>query len=160
MKDKRLWYILLVVSALVLSALACGGSNTGQVVATSMPQATSIPPTQAIYKAGDVIQFKDHTITLNNTIFRGGILQANFTIVNMGSADLNISSILSFSAKDNEGTKLEQELFNCGSALGGKVLPGDKLKGDICWKATILPVKIYYEPELFGTGATVWEIKQ
>jgi hypothetical protein len=160
MKDKRLWYILLVVSALVLAALACGGSNTGQAVGTSVLKATAVPPTQAIYKAGDVIQFKDHTITLNSTTLQGGILQANFTIINTGSADLNVSSIMSFSAKDSEGTKLEEDIFNCGSALGGKVLPGDKLKGDICWKATTLPVKIYYEPELFGTGATVWEVKQ
>jgi hypothetical protein len=67
--------------------------------------------------------------------------------------------MLSFTAKDSEGTKLEQEIFDCGSGLDGKVLPGDKLKGNICWSgATTNTVKIYYEAELFSSGAVVWEV--
>jgi len=159
MKSKKVLYPLLAAAALTLAALACGGgSNTGQAVGTSAPQATQPAPTQAIFKQGDVIQFKDHTITLNSATLQGGLLQASFTIVNTGSSDLNVSSMVSFYAKDNDGTKLDQDLFNCGSGLDGKVIAGDKLKGNICWKATNLPIKIYYEPELFGTGATVWEI--
>jgi hypothetical protein len=65
---------------------------------------------------------------------------------------------MSFTAKDSGGTKLDQDIFNCGSSVDGKVLPSDKVTGDICWTATTLPIKIYYEPDLFGTGATVWEI--
>jgi hypothetical protein len=98
---------------------------------------------------------------LNSAQNQGGILKANFTIVNKGSSDLNVSSLLSFDSKDNDGTKLESAMFDCGSSsLDGKILAGDKLKGDICWKSTSLaPFKIYYTAKLFGSGAVVWEVK-
>jgi hypothetical protein len=54
---------------------------------------------------------------------------------------------------------LEQAIFNCNPGLDGKVLPGDLLRGNICWTgATSDMIKIYYEASLFGEGAVVWEI--
>jgi hypothetical protein len=95
---------------------------------------------------------------LNSAEFQGDILQANFTVENNGS-DLNVSSLLSFSAKDNEGSKLDQSISSCSPGPDGKILPGDKLKGNICWsRATKTPINIYYEAELFSSGAVVWEI--
>jgi hypothetical protein len=117
-----------------------------------------------VYSIGDVIQVQDHTIVLNSAEFQGDVLKANFTIVNNGSEELNVSSMLSFYAKDSEGTRLEQAIFDCGSSLDGKVLPGDRLRGDICWssanKDTLDTVRIYYEAELFGSGAVVWEVSK
>ncbi len=162
MKRNLTLYAFIAIAVLGLSSLACGSSssNEGTLIGTQAPVATSAPPQVKIYNVGDVIQAKDHTIVLNSAEITGDKLKANFTIENKGSSDLGVSSMLSFSAKDSEGTKLEPDIFDCGSSLDGKILPGDKLKGDICWEgATNKPIKIYYESSLLGQGAIVWEIK-
>ena len=161
MKTNKTLFPLLAIAALIIATLACGSDNTGQKVGESGTLPTSTPPKTEVYKRGDVIQVGEHTIVLNNAEFQGNELKANFTIENQGADDLSVSSLLSFEAKDIEGVKLEQEIFDCGSSLDGKVLPGDKLKGDICWSgATTDVVKIYYTAELFGSGAVVWEVNK
>jgi hypothetical protein len=158
MKSKLL-YPLIAFVILVALTLACGESNTGEKVGEQGESPTSPPPTVAVYTVGDVIKVGDHTIVLNSAEFEGNMLKANFTIENKGAEEINVSSMLSFYAKDSEGTKLEQEIFDCGTSFDGKVLPGDKLKGDICWSgAATDSIKIYYEAELFGSGAVVWEV--
>lgn len=164
--------IVLAISTLVIGILACGSSSNAPVsVSTSAPQPVEPadpepepPPAPALqtYDVGDLIQLNDQTIVLKGfEITPDGWLKANFTIENTSAASLNVSSILSFSSKDNEGSKLEIEIFGCGSSsLDGEILPTDKLKGDICWKTTgYPPYKIYYEANLFGTGAVVWQIQ-
>jgi len=163
MKNKTLIYPLIALAAIFLVTLACGSSSSGVKVGESTTNpSTSGPPTVELNKIGDIMQVGDQTIVLNTAEFQGNTLHANFTIENKGSTDLNISSLISFEAKDSEGTKLEQEIFDCGtSSLSGKVLPGDKLKGDICWSgATTDTVKIYYSAELFSSGAVVWEVNK
>jgi hypothetical protein len=153
---------LLILSAalLLIASLACGSSNSGTQVGTSQ-QPTIAPPQMQVYRPGDIVQVRDHTIVLNTATITGGVLKANFTIENKGKADLAVSSMLSFSAKDGDSAKLEQQIFDCGpSTLDGKVLPGDKLRGDICWKTTADSARIYYEASLFGSGAVVWEVKK
>lgn len=180
---KYFWALPLL--ALIMSILACGTSNTGQKVATvastppvksgelsenptSLPEpttpakeATEPPaPANVVYTVGDVVEVGDHRITLLGVTYKGNSLNANFLIENTGTEDLNVSSIMSFSAKDTEGTKLEQEIMDCsGGGLDGKVLPGDKLKGNICWTLpTATTFKLYYEASLFGSGAVVWSL--
>jgi len=154
---------IVAIFVLILAQLACGSDSTGKKVGESSKgtSVTSTPVKLEVFKVGDLIEVGEHTIVLNSATFKGGVLQANFTIENKGSKDLNVSSLLSFEAKDNEGTKLEQGIFDCGAGLDGKVLPGDKLKGNICWKgATTDIIKIYYEAELFSAGAVVWEVRK
>lgn len=162
MKAKAI-YLLLPFALAVLVGAACASSNTGQKVgerSSSDGQAATAAPKLTIYRVADVIQVQDHTIVLNSASMQGGLLTANFTIENTGNKELAISSLLSFSAKDSEGNKLEQALLDCPSgSLDGKVLPGDKLRGNICWKAPASgKVRIYYEAKLFGSGAVVWEV--
>lgn len=160
MKNTRV-VLLCAFVALVISVLACGGDNTGEKVDEVDAGPTSAPPTLQTYGVGDVIQVGDHTIVLNSAGISGDTLKANFTIENKGAEDITVSSMLSFEAKDSEGTKLDQEIFDCGSALDGSVLAGDKLKGDICWSGATTPsCRIYYKAELFGSGAVVWEVEQ
>lgn len=151
--------LFLVLLALVTAAIACGSSNTGEVVGQST-SATDVPPTAQRYAVGDVIRVQDHTITLNSAEVVGSTLKANFTIENTSTAEINISSLLSFSARDSQGTQLQQEIFDCGtSSLDGSVLATDKLRGDICWATTAYaPFKLYYEASFLGTGAIVWEL--
>ena len=164
--------LLCVVILLILASLACGSSNEGEVV--SSPPDTSdegqddspsdeMPDEQGvsfdIFNIGDVVEVKDHYIRLNSVDYQGNVLVANFLVENFGNTDLSVSSFLSFSAKREDGTVLEQEIFDCGfSGLDGSILPGDKLRGDICWvgASSDAGIKIYYEANLFGSGAVVW----
>jgi len=160
------------IAFFVLFALAClcssqSPSATPQKVGdnTTVPNAASTAPAIQVYKIGDVIQVGASTVALNSaSIDASNILHANFTIENKGSKELNVSSILLFEAKGNDGTKLEQEIIDCESgSLDGTVLPGDKLKGNICWHGvTSDSVKIYYQANLFSSSqnTVVWEVKK
>jgi len=158
MKNKSI-FIGLAVSALFIATLACGSSNAGVQVGTSSP-ATSAPVQIQIYRAGEVIQINTQTIVMNSAQINGGELQANFTVENKGTKDITVSSMLSFEAKGSDGTKLDQDIVNCPSGgLDGTIIAGDKLRGNLCWSGvTTNTVRIYYTPELFGSGATVWEV--
>ncbi|MGQ9682035.1 MAG: DUF4352 domain-containing protein [Anaerolineae bacterium] len=159
----RVGFIFLPIAAALLLGLACSSSNSGRKV-SEQPQpaaSTATVARPAVFAAGEVVQVQEHTIVLNRAAVRNGLLMAEFTIENRGNEDVSLSSMLSFQARDADGSKLEQEVFDCGSSsLDGKVLPGDKLKGSICWKATGAgPYRIYYEAALFGSGAVVWEVQ-
>ena len=114
-----------------------------------------------VFKAGDVVKIQDQTIILNRVEFQGNVLKANFTIENQGSSDLEVSSMLSFYSRKRDGSSLEDEFFDCGTSFDGSVIPGDKLTGDICWSGANADdgIRIYYEAELFSSGAVVWLIQ-
>jgi len=178
MKHKNLYLIALAIAVLLLVSLACGSSNEGTLLTPTVqeaeqaeaPAADEVEPEEIeqeeepkpafeVFKVGDLIEVNEQTIRLNGIEYQGTILVANFTIENHGSSDLNVSSMLSFTAKTGDGTLLDQEYFDCGtSGLDGSVLPGDKLRGDVCWLGATLDdeIKIYYETDLFGQGAVVW----
>jgi len=148
--------VLIVVSVLILAALACGSSDTG-IKIDEIDTATRTPVEVETYDVGDVIEIKGRTIVLNSAKLSGKILQANFTIENKGDSEFTISTMASFNARDSEGTKLSEDIFDCGPSLGGTILAGDKSKGNVCYEITgNAPYKIYYEATLFGSGAVVW----
>ena len=116
--------------AIILVTLACGTSNTGEKVG-EVSSPTTAPAKVEVYKVGDVIKVDDYTITLDSAEVQGSKLIANFTIDNTsGAKEQVISSIISFSAKDTDGNKLDYTLCDA-SQLDGKVLAGDKLKGSL-----------------------------
>ena len=151
--------VLSAALAMVLVTLACGTSNTGEKVGENSSP-TSAPAKVEVYKAGDVINVDDYTITLDSAQVQGSKLLTSFTVDNTsGAKEQVISSIMSFSAKDTDGNKLDFS-FCDASQLDGTVLAGDKLKGNLCWDGVRADstVKIYYEASLFGSGAIVWEV--
>jgi hypothetical protein len=152
--------IAIAILMLVLAILACGGETTGTAVSTNTPPPEAQEPvTPDRYGVGDVIQVENHTISLNSVEWVGNMLKVNFTIENKGSDEITISSFLLFSARNFEGEKLDQEIFDCSPGLDGSVLAGDRLRGNICYKgADATPIRIYYEATLFGRGAIVWEV--
>jgi hypothetical protein len=177
--NKNIFHIVLAIGVLFLATLACGGSNEGTIITppsqeieqeapsaegpNAEPAQEEQKPAFEVYDVGDLVEVKEHTIRLNSVEYQGSVLVANFTIENHGSSDLPMSSIMSFSAKKEDGTLLEQEYFDCGtSGLDGSVLPGDKLRGDICWAGAgpDAGIKVYYEASLFGQGAIVWNAIQ
>ncbi|MDX9956514.1 MAG: DUF4352 domain-containing protein [Anaerolineae bacterium] len=181
---KRNGITLIIITLSLLVVLACGSSNEGTKVTPAPVEATEEAPatlgdketptvqapepsetevpaaTPEVFGVGDLIEVKDHTIRLNSIEYQGDILVANFSVKNNGTSDISISSLLSFSAKKEDGTKLEQEIFDCGeSGLDGTVLPSDNLRGGICWSGASPEdgIRIYYQADLFGDGAVVWE---
>lgn len=165
--------IFVVLLVILLTTLACGSSNKGTLVTTAPTEAgkqaeptkesikePTKEPTKDVYAVGELIKVSDHTIRLNSLKYQSSKIIANFTIENLGTSDLNVSSMVSFSAKKEDGTKLDQDIFDCGtSSLDGTVLSGDKLRGDICWSGATPAdgAKIYYSSSLFGQGAVVWK---
>lgn len=156
--------LLVAMTALIISALACAesdGGNSGEVVGSATQAPMGAPAQSQIHTVGEIIQVQDHTIVLNSYEYQGDLLKANFTIQNNGSEEITVSSLLSFSARDSQGTRLELEIFDCGDSLDGSVLPGDLLRGDICWSgASTETAKIYYEASLLSSGAVVWEVSK
>jgi hypothetical protein len=131
----------------------------------NLPAAVEQPTSQPVelpntYAAGDIVKINDSSIVLNTAEIKNNLLKANFTITNGGSENVNISSLISFDAKAPDGTVLEQEYFDCGTALDGTIIPGDKLKGDICWKTKgSTPINVYFIDDFWSSGATVWSVK-
>ena len=160
MKHRNQFFILLAILALVLASLACGGDNTGEKVGEAGEEPASAPPKVETYNVGDIVKTSDQTIVLNNYEFQGNRIIANFTIENLGTDDATISTMLDFTARDQDGSDLELDIFDCSPDLGGTLLPGDKMKGNVCFEDTqnVTKVRIYYEAELFGSGAVVWEV--
>ena len=153
--------LIIGIAVLIIVSLACGGSDTGEKVGESGETSVPDSPKVEVYKVGDIIQAKDHTIILNSATLQGSALRANFSIENLGAEEIVVSSIMSFDAKDSDGVVLEMDWFDCGTQLDGTVLPGDKLKGDICWSgATTTIAKIYYKTSLLSSGAVVWEVTE
>lgn len=155
--NRKYTYPLLTICFLILAALACGQPTTGQKVEQSASTAAT-PTTVPAFSVGDVIQVSDHTITLNEKAFTGNVLQVNFTVENISDGEIIVSSLLGFEARGSDGTKLETA-WDCGPSLDGSVLPGDKLRGNLCWYAPSGDaVKLYYKPRLFSSGAIVWVV--
>lgn len=151
--------LFLVVLVLSLAALACGGNQSGTKLDSKSTSPTNTPGV-TVYAVGDVIEVQDQTIVLNEyAIDDSGRLRANFTIENKGSKELNVAGVINFTAKNDDGEKLDIDIMDCDPSLGGTILSGDKLKGNLCWKGmTTDKGKIYYEASMFGAGAVVWEV--
>ncbi len=156
-------FVFLVVLVIVIIALTSGGSDSDGkptiATTTAQPGMITLPTQAGFYKVGDVITLKDHTITMNSATTTSGVLDVNFTIENTSSEDMAPSSFFNFSAKNNEGEKLSEEIFDCGASIGGTLIPGDKTKGSICYDITgSAPYKIYYSPGLLSSDTYVWEV--
>lgn len=183
-KRAQFWFIFPILVFLAVS-LACGSSaNTGEKVgevdsaATSNPEESTTGTTEVeqpakedeptkepvqlkeVYHVGDVIELSDHLIAMYGADYQGDLLRTRFIIANSGTEEMTVSSMLSFSAKNPDGTLLDTEIFDCGNSLGGTVPAGDKLKGELCWKGAQPGAKVYYEANLFDSGAVVWEIPE
>ena len=102
------------------------------------------------FLAGGVVALVESRVSRNKVV-------ATFVIRNTGDDDPNVSSILSFEAKDGEGTKGEYS-FSLDGPIDGKLLPGDSLRGNVEWNFAAPPtgVKVYFKPDLIGGDTIVW----
>jgi len=162
MNNKRV-RITAIVIVLSIAVLACGTTSTsgGEVVSTAGGDTQAAPSEATTHNIGDVIQTSDQTVILNSADIVGGNLVANFTVENRGSSSIDIGPVINFEARDAEGTKLELEIFDCPAGnMQSRILAGDKLKGNICWKGlTTNTARIYYTPVIFSSTIIVWDVK-
>jgi len=124
-------------------------ASSGQ---TSDPQKT--------YQVGDEIRFGQGIIHLNSLSFSDGRMRANFTLQNNSSQPLDIDPQDAFAAFDGEGTELDLTVLECGrSQLFGRILAGDRLRGNLCWKElnTQQDIEISFQGEFMEDRTYRWE---
>ena len=160
---KKCFWIAALLS-LVLAMLACsseGSLNAGQKIGDASHPAPTITNTQQeSFKLGDIIQFSRGRITLNSFVFNNGEVQINFTWENTTKNDFTVSSLIDFSAKDQNGNSLDQDIAKCPSLLDGKLLSGHILRGNICFRLkTDGPITLYFKNNLFEPGSIAWNLK-
>lgn len=124
----------------------------------SIPEIDNLSLTVETQGIGTEVALNGETIILNSAAINNGLLTANFTVKNTGSEEINVSSMVSFSARAADGTKLEQEIFDCGTGPDGSVQPADLIRGDICWKNASSGTKIYYQSGFMSSQYVIWII--
>jgi len=132
------------------------GDSQPPVVVTA-----TVPPTKetVLHSVGEEIPLTGGSIVLNSADFNNDLLKLNYTIKNTGTENIVISTASNFSARKPDGTVVEQILTGCGTGLDSTVLPGDILKGDLCYKGPFDgAVKIYYASSLVGTTTVIWKV--
>jgi hypothetical protein len=158
--SKRKWYPIIAFGLLALAILMCNGEEeaekVGEVGETSETQAEATAP--SFFKVGDIVEKGGQRVTLNGCSISGDLLVCDFTIEAIGDESVNVSTLF-FSARDDDGFDLDSEIFDCEKQIGGEIAPGDKMRGNICFKGGSLPAKVYYEAGLF-TDAIVFEITE
>lgn len=99
----------------------------------------------------NTINTGDSLMTLVDTNYSGTTLVVTLLFENISNQNITISEF-DFEAKDGNYEKLNIDWFDCpGSSLSGTLVPGDKLKGNICFEnAKTTPIKISYQPNLFS----------
>lgn len=113
------------------------------------------------YKVGDAVSNRDVVAKLTSVKVDGQSLTASFVLYNGSQKDVSISSLLSFDAKDGEGTKGKIKMAD-GPSLDGKLVPSDTLKGNLAWEFATPPangVKVYYTDTLFGGDTISWAVE-
>lgn len=168
MKYSPITRIIYITIVLIISALACssGTSDSGSLVESAPEQAngnSEASPTESgptFFVVGDLVEVKDQLIALTSVELIGTTLIATFKVKNTGSEELTLSTFLSFSAKNDQSELLEEDIFDCGPSLGGTIVSGDVVTGQICWNGGSFPARIYYDPSLFGSGTVVWDVPQ
>lgn len=133
---------------------------TAEPIVEPVADSTDGVALQEQYSVGDVIALSGKNIVLIGAEFTDNLLAADFAIANTGSESTNVSSLIAFSARNADGTTLDQEYFECGSRLDGPVAPGDRIRGQICWKNANPGAKIIYEPDLFSSEAVTWQVTE
>jgi hypothetical protein len=112
------------------------------------------------YQPGEIVDVGDHTIVLNEYSFKGNVAIASFTIENTSNDEMTVSTLLNFSARNADGERLSEEIFDCSPSLGGTIYAGERMRGNICYKDAGDNTRLYYEASLFSKGAIIWELSK
>lgn len=125
----------------------------------ALPNLSSATPNQEghVYKVGDLVKNGDLVLRLNKVSHQGTKTIADLTVYNLGSKSHTVSSIVSFEAKDADGTKGDYKMeTGQGESLDGVLVPGDTLSGALAFAfpTNSKGIKLYFQNSFFG-GDTV-----
>lgn len=138
-------------------------SSAPTTAAARAPTGTSVAAksvaTVQSYKKGDTANLDGQKVTLNDTTKKGNVYIADVTVENAGTKQLNLSSLLSFDARDALGNKGSFSLTD-SKGLDGTIEPGAKLRGTISYEfaSDAKGIKLYYSPAVFTGQPSVFAL--
>lgn len=113
----------------------------------------------AVHRMNEVVATSKGEFTLTRATVEKGILKIAFTMNNTSGEKVVISDF-NFTVKNAADTMLTAE-YDCESELLGVVNPGSQLSGNICYRYEgEPPLKVYYEPAMYGDEIVVWELSR
>ncbi|MGD2251940.1 MAG: hypothetical protein PVF70_03380 [Anaerolineales bacterium] len=116
------------------------------------------PGEQQVYGLGDVVDVgSDQRWVLSGTAYSGDVLEAGFTIENVGTEDTGYNLVLSLQARNTQGDPLSQVIL-CGSNLDGSLHPGETATGVICWNTEGETVVRIHYLVLLADSNILWEV--
>jgi hypothetical protein len=140
---KKLLYLLLLTICLSYSKgaynLPIGQSVVNHKVTITLTGVSFTPLVDINYKKG-------HTRC-----------DLSFTILNEGSTEITISSLMQFSLKDSKGYKQEQIIISDLPSMDDRIVPGDKLSGTVSYRVAVTAkeLKAYFTYSFIENNTTV-----
>lgn len=167
---KRPIILVFIASFLIICVVfsGCGNTSTNNTTATPTTPTGKILQNETAapskYQVGDTINQSDILVTINGvrTTTNNGAaeVEAGFkyvyvdiTITNNTNKDLNSSSIMNYTLKDQNGRKLEYQIvINANGSLDGTVIAGDKLTGELVYKvpADLTTATLQIQADILG----------
>jgi hypothetical protein len=169
---------IIIIGCLCVLA-ACGSTSSNQGTATTpQPTSTKSTPTSAPaqhFHVGQVVNVGNTwqvTIESAKTSPHGQYSQPQHagnvflifqvSVKNISSQEQNISSVVQFTLTDATGQKYNNSYDDeAGATLDGKVEPTSPLKGSLVYEVPsgVHDFRLAFAPELFQSGATIWDVK-
>jgi hypothetical protein len=140
------------------TAVGAGNSAGGSAPTGTSAGARPVATVQA-FKKGETATLDGQKVTLNEATRNGAVYVADLTVENTGTKQINVSSLVSFEARDALGNKGSFKLTE-SKGLDGTVDPGGKLRGTIGYEfaADAKGVKLYYSSAVFTGQPTVFAL--
>lgn len=166
---KRL--LLFVPLCIIMAALlACGAAeaNTG----TTGTSTSNTPTQQQHFKVGDTVTVGNTWKVVVNGIStsagtdyekpqKGTYALVNVSLTNIGNAEQNLSSLISFKFKDSSGTVYNETILTTAApSPNGKVAAGDVIKGDLVYDVPVdaKSFTLSFAPDIASGGQTIWDL--
>jgi hypothetical protein len=113
---------------------------------------------QQVYGLGDVVDVGfDQRWVLSSAEYRDDVLEAGFTIENVGTEGTSYNLVLSLQARNTQGDPLSQ-VIPCGSNMDGSLQPGETATGVICWNTEGETVVRIHFLILLTDSNILWEV--
>jgi len=151
--------ILMVVLAVVF-----GGENEGT---TTKAGSLEVSETKEVFTIGDTVEVDGIRVTVNamrNVAENFGSHNAvvfNVTVENTREKAFNLSSLMMFTAYDDDGYKMKWTLgADTRGNLDGEIGPGRSLRGEIAYRiGESQPAEfIINNPNMLRSGQTIFEL--
>lgn len=160
------WLVFLMVFLLILTGCSDDDSDTPGDKNETPSEKEDKPKednTKKVYKVGDLIEEKNFSIKVNSAEVTDGhdfmtsddgdkFIILDITIENKSDEEMNISSLLSFTLKDEDGRDQDYALnIEQKGQLDGTILGDEKMTGQITFEVPKEgKLTLYFTNDLFG----------